>query len=328
MKQRLGYIDQLKGLAIFLVVVGHVYIFSLGYLRLGESSLWERFINAFHMPLFAFLSGLFISGGVIFSSKKIKSKIERLVFPFFAIGIPYVYWRDFTVTDFFMSSVNLGFWYLKVIFISWLLIVIYRYIIEKVLKKRKLIIDLIVGIVFYALLYLLPADSLAYLCLSWDRMIWLFPYILAGHLIMKYGLSDTIFNKEKYYSVAAIVAIACWIVMTYFQHGRAVYLFAPCMVYLLFSLFYRMRDTQSGFVNTTLQQWGERSLEIYVLHYFLLHSIYIYLPHEYFSFNSGFIILLANIVLSTIIVLACIFISRIIKTSSWLGYICFGETIK
>lgn len=326
MKQRLGYIDELKGLAIFLVVVGHVYIISFGFLKQDQSSLWDRLISSFHMPLFAFLSGLFMSGEI--SRYKLKSKIERLVFPFFTIGVPYIYWRGLTISDFFMDNVNYGFWYLKIIFISWLIVILYTHITIYVFPKRNLCIDVFVGIVFYFLLYLIPVGSLAYLTLSWDRMIWLFPYILAGHLIMKYNMLDIIFSKEKWYSIIIIIAIACWITMVYFQHGRARYLLTPCLVYLIFSLFYRVRDKNTGLLHKTLLQWGGQSLEIYVIHVFLLHSTYVYMPREYLTFNSGFLILLANIVLSTIIVLSSIYISRIIKTSHWLGYICFGEKYK
>lgn len=49
---RISYIDQLKGIAILLVVLGHV----IGYNNCENSFLW-RFIYSFHMPLFMFISG-------------------------------------------------------------------------------------------------------------------------------------------------------------------------------------------------------------------------------------------------------------------------------
>lgn len=50
---RINYIDRMKGLAILLVVLGHVYSFVMG----AESSEVNRFIYSFHMPLFMALSG-------------------------------------------------------------------------------------------------------------------------------------------------------------------------------------------------------------------------------------------------------------------------------
>lgn len=54
MKSRIDYIDRLKELAIFLVVMGYVYgkAFSL------SNDIFYKFICCFHMPLFMFLSGL------------------------------------------------------------------------------------------------------------------------------------------------------------------------------------------------------------------------------------------------------------------------------
>lgn len=52
MTNRILFIDQLKGIAILLVVLGHV----IGYNNCEDSFLW-RFIYSFHIPLFMFVSG-------------------------------------------------------------------------------------------------------------------------------------------------------------------------------------------------------------------------------------------------------------------------------
>lgn len=61
MKQRIDYIDRMKGMAIFLVVMGHVYgmVFNQG------EDITYKWISSFHMPLFMFLSGLVACSGVV-----------------------------------------------------------------------------------------------------------------------------------------------------------------------------------------------------------------------------------------------------------------------
>ena len=54
MKQRIDYIDRMKGMAIFLVVMGHVY----GMVFNQSEDVTYKWISSFHMPLFMFLSGL------------------------------------------------------------------------------------------------------------------------------------------------------------------------------------------------------------------------------------------------------------------------------
>lgn len=59
MNNRITYIDALKGLAIILVVWGHVAEKSMGV----EVMPFNRMYGSFHMPLFIFLSGLFAYKG-------------------------------------------------------------------------------------------------------------------------------------------------------------------------------------------------------------------------------------------------------------------------
>ena len=57
MTSRYEYIDRLKGLAILLVVMGHLMAFSL----IASRNPIFTVISSFHMPLFMFLSGLVVS---------------------------------------------------------------------------------------------------------------------------------------------------------------------------------------------------------------------------------------------------------------------------
>ena len=60
MMNRINYIDRMKGLAILVVVLAHVYLFAFG---MGNSAVF-RFCTSFEMPLFMFVSGFvaYISG--------------------------------------------------------------------------------------------------------------------------------------------------------------------------------------------------------------------------------------------------------------------------
>ncbi|MDE6109114.1 MAG: acyltransferase family protein, partial [Muribaculaceae bacterium] len=54
MKPRLHYFDMLKGIAIFMVVMGHVLTMCVR--EIDRATLF-KFIGAVHMPLFFFISG-------------------------------------------------------------------------------------------------------------------------------------------------------------------------------------------------------------------------------------------------------------------------------
>lgn len=59
-RKRIDYIDRMKGLAILLVVMGHLYQFSYH----DTQSVVPAIIGSFHMPLFLFLSGLVAYSGI------------------------------------------------------------------------------------------------------------------------------------------------------------------------------------------------------------------------------------------------------------------------
>ena len=74
MKERLLKIDVLKGIAIVLVVIGHLIYQSPEQ----QNTLLFKLIYSFHVPLFMFLSGFLTYGKEI----KIKKKFLTLVIPF------------------------------------------------------------------------------------------------------------------------------------------------------------------------------------------------------------------------------------------------------
>lgn len=62
-KQRISWIDVTKGIAIYLVILGH----SLIGLKVND------YIFAFHMPLF------FIASGLLFREKSIKKPLQAIL---------------------------------------------------------------------------------------------------------------------------------------------------------------------------------------------------------------------------------------------------------
>jgi fucose 4-O-acetylase-like acetyltransferase len=90
-KQNIEWVDYAKGIGIFLVVLGHV----LGGLR--DSSILEasellnfivRWIYSFHMPLFFFISGLFVQRSLSKAFPDfVGSKLAVIVYPYFVWSV-------------------------------------------------------------------------------------------------------------------------------------------------------------------------------------------------------------------------------------------------
>lgn len=67
--ERLGWIDQVKGFTIFLVVYGHNFPFT------------EKYIYSFHMPLFIMIAGFFHPQNPTFIS--IRKRFQSIIIPYF-----------------------------------------------------------------------------------------------------------------------------------------------------------------------------------------------------------------------------------------------------
>lgn len=78
-KQRIEWIDMAKGYGIILVLVGHV---DMPYIT--------KYIYAFHIPLFFFLSGCVYNTTIEFNAFFIK-KIKKLVIPYFCLCLPMIF---------------------------------------------------------------------------------------------------------------------------------------------------------------------------------------------------------------------------------------------
>lgn len=110
-KERIVWLDFVKLLAIYLVVVGHVVLF-MGLDKeyvMHEDSVYVT-IYAFHMPLFMTISGFF-SHKLIYGQGDIKRKFMQLIVPSISLGIVCL----LTGID------SLNFWYLKSLFLCYVI---------------------------------------------------------------------------------------------------------------------------------------------------------------------------------------------------------------
>ena len=129
MKQRIDYIDRMKGFAIFLVVMGHVVGFAFGQ----ADDLTGRWISSFHMPLFMFLSGLVACSGVVspyWNIGKLARKLRALLLPLFVFGLCYTFTFVKSVVSgvvgFVESPAKNGYWYLMTLAVFYVSLSLYR----------------------------------------------------------------------------------------------------------------------------------------------------------------------------------------------------------
>ena len=98
-RNRVGHFDVLRGIGIVLMIMGHV---SFG-------AAFSKYIHAFHMPLFFFVSGYFHKGekyvkSIDFIIQKAKTLlIPYTVFVCICQVLHYIYTGTYSITYFFVS---------------------------------------------------------------------------------------------------------------------------------------------------------------------------------------------------------------------------------
>ena len=182
---RVEFIDGIKFFVMFLVIMGHMI--QDGSYHLVDTD-WKEdgmflFIYSFHMPLFLFLSGMFLGGSIKLPPPDfLKKKLFQLLLPAYS-------WRIFVAIICLISGYILGekvkypiswispYWFLTLLFLSYSI----GYVIVRYSNGRWLYFNILlatIGVVF------LPKVELSHINAF-------FIFFMSGYLLKDYILSDS-----------------------------------------------------------------------------------------------------------------------------------------
>lgn len=114
MKERIEYIDAMRGLAMLMVVVAHICIGSF-----GNHPIFDTYINqAMQLPLFFLISGFFAPGMLKKPMTKIvMDKFVYLVVPALVMLGLWCLLSDRNFISALYASMKYGYWFTLVLFI-------------------------------------------------------------------------------------------------------------------------------------------------------------------------------------------------------------------
>lgn len=271
--QRVEWVDYAKGIGIFLVVLGHT-IRGLLNSSIVDSSITvariDGWIYAFHMPLFFFLSGLFIERSTLkplpdFLLKRLKT-----------IVYPYILWSllqsifQAIMSSYTNSQISLvelwkiiydpvmQFWFLYVLFVMGLIYAI----------ARKIGISNSGFLIFSILLYV---TQILELNLGWGVLSQLRNYSIY------LAVGAVIVSGERLSKLSQVKTSTLWLLTSggYLAVGLAVELnltqeklVSPIIAIFGISATITLAIILERFENRSkfLEEWGKLSLQIYVAH--------------------------------------------------------------
>lgn len=281
MKQRIDYIDIAKAVAIISVVVGHVLQVDLYGWGLGLSLL-SKVVGSYHNYLFMFLSGM-VSVTLIEKPQivpDIYKRFRRFIVPAVTIGIPYAYLIGADVVTLSLNSWKLGYWYLFVLFLLYMINYPFALLQPKHLKWAYVSV---VPLWLFANhgLHMLPQTVIDFL--SIEHVLKFFPFFFAGSLLKRHP----IFRKKLISTPAfAVCMIIIFVQFALYILGKAP-LFRGVIAFAeVLSIIYICK-WGSSFNMDCLKYIGRNTLYIYVFHLFALHTMAMPFAFGWFAENGN-----------------------------------------
>lgn len=310
MKERDPFFDSLKFLLILFVVLGHVLEHNMNFSKFHIESSLFIFIYSFHMPLFIFISGYFSKN---LTWTKYKNKLLPLILTYFVfqtiLSIPSIINDTFSFSNFILYPQKVM-WYIPAL-------LFWRFSIS-IISKIRLSIATILLLSFAASFILGFKNIPVYLYIP-SRFIVFLPYFIMGYYCSKEIISS-IRNWKKLYSIIVLVlfAITIYIYMPY-DLGLSFFAIFPYgaqfpgdkllgLLYRFLSYFISIAISCAviNLATTKLKKWGDRTLDIYLLHAPLVYLIYYKIIDIYHLKTNLFFDLIAFFIITS----TCLFLSK------------------
>lgn len=266
------FIDRARGLAMLLVVMGHVLFFSIYDEKNYDG--WQLFdlIAFFHMPLFFFISGMVMKyddmdlGGLW---RKFYSRSVRLMVPFFVVGLIFCFTLgSHSVNGFLSSDMKDGYWYLWVLLVFSLfnyLLIIWRKLWAN--KWGDLLFGMIVSIVL-KLCYKYSSENVV----SWLSLYQIkayFPFFFMASWLNHYGWIEKI-CQSKYCQIVVLLGTPLCLVAHIHGVSHLGLISKILCVMCVIICMYMLEKCDNNCLRI-IEKWGKNTMAIYIFHYFVLY---------------------------------------------------------
>lgn len=337
-KRNLSF-DALKGIAAFLVVVGHI---CMGLMQMNNEVILHDIIYSFHMPLFIFVTGFFlpkalnrierISEAISF----LRDKAVRLLIPLMFIPTLYFYVTNGSWDNYIKILVG-PHWFTYVLFSLYVWVLICYLIGRKVVKGGGMQILLFLVLSVFILQgissYAYSVNSYYSNGLLLYKIRSLYPFLLLGYAIGRYdSFNRVLLNKSLRW-----IYLSSYILMTlvhrFYGGGTWIDLIrgasAVLLLYNIIRLWTPSRDSTRR-IYEGLSYIGRISLPIYFVHYFFLPKDIWLLPVcKYLSGCGGYIRFMLQIIISVglggIVLIPTIITVQLSRTNRYLRMLLYGE---
>lgn len=271
MVQRIVYFDYLKGIAIILVVIGHVMQFSFGF----DTSDVVDMLGIFHMPVFFYISGYFLYkpiDNISLLFVKLYRRTLLLVVPYFVFGALWCMFSGYRFSALILEGGGC-YWFLWVLFILSTFFIFYGYLLQRI-KSEWVYICLWILPYLAIIIVKVYANKVGgvadLLCVN--QLNTYYRYFLIGYLCRRYSkLNSILFKNDIVYAVGLLSYFLQWRFCD--MHNMALIFLGGMGAIVVLQRFFEMMQTIENGILQILSEVGRMSLAIYVIHYFLIPDV-------------------------------------------------------
>lgn len=337
-KQRLDYIDEMKGFAILLVTMGHVY---LPYTQESHNHPIAQMICSFHMAFFYFLSGFMLAKthkiDCIGIRGFILKKLQTLILPWLSFSFIVAFFLQKGIGDVFdIAKLNFypvsGYWFLPLLFIFMVAWLIVECAVSRVLKLiyvnlwSKTFAAQILANAFVVCITV----ATGYVLHLYHVIIYAIYYVvfIGGFFVSKEEKVASMIMRLQVYGISALILVIFWKLGPIDTYGGVAWrsMFNLCHTFVcsvtacvvFFNLFLKIQLPR--IVRRYLQETGKMSLAIYLLPVVLLPSGFLF-PDSWTPAFTNIIILFISVFINII----RYWVGRIILEIPYLRFILFGK---
>lgn len=309
-KKRNVTYDYLRGFAMLSIVIGHLYY----YAGRSEGSWVFNVCDTMELPVFMYISGLLahVSVDKYGFRKLIMSKVVRLLFPLLSFYIIWGLWDSSYWLGFWTKEHKNGYWFMLVLFELMVTLSFVKQFSSR-FKVKTIYVNAVIYAVFTVFYYTLSSDGLVnrLFCV---KLYWHFyPFFMMGYY--SYKLNNILVPKY-----APIYFLAYVSILIFFR--TSLWIVVVNMAANLFSLLFLLSVFSTSFkpLKNIFATVGINSLQVYMLHFFLLFPLLKILPvveNRWLEFPY-------YLAIASAIIFVTITVAKLLMKNSWLAMFLFG----
>lgn len=334
MKNRIEYIDAMRGLAVFFVVIGHVFSYSIKGPRNVISCILSLELQ---IPLFFMVSGFFVRVPETGYWSFLRKKAFLLCVPAAIFMAAFVWTYDYNYISAWVDSYKFGYWFTFSLFEFILLYTALKFVSRRMKlghNADNALISAVSVVVLYASVWCIRMENV-YPVIKLLGLVQFksFIYFVLGAILAERKM----LVGDKLPMGGVVLVLCCLFHLYTYKDGGMNYLGSSTLWFALTTIsgllvilwgFKRYALWSSSLIGRNLQMIGRYTLDIYFIHYFFLPRN-LSMIGEWFKLNPNPLIeYVLAMLMAVILIAASLLVGQVIRLSPALAHWLLAETNK